>query len=160
MLHSLRGMRSNWLPQCPIKSSPRPSTDTINRGYKQPGNHNMRLAVIISVSQINYLTTSRTEMETRPVQAYQQECYSRIVGNRVLIMGMRIRAKPGFSLSHCCAQMKVKHSQKWILAPVTMSDHTEFPPLTSDHQQEVVARLWSKAADRRAITPREVAVAS
>lgn len=165
MLRSLRGISSNWLPQCPIKSTPRLSTVAINRSYKQPWNHDTRLAVIISVSQINYLTTGKSEMETKPLQLSWSACCSRILESRVLTMGEQIRAKPSSILFHCCAQVKQKHTQKWSPATVVMSplrsfDDTKFPPLTSDQEQKNTAWMQSKAADRQEITQPEVAVAS
>lgn len=121
MLCSLRGMCSNWLPQCSLKSTLRLSTVAINRSYKQPRNHNTRLAVVISISQINSLTTSETEMETKPLRLYWQECCSRILENRVLTMGNQIRAKPPFILFHSCAQVKQQNNQKSSLATVDTS---------------------------------------
>lgn len=132
MLRSLRGMCSNWLPQCPIKPAPGLSTVAINRSYKQPRNHNTRLAVIISVSQINYLTTSKTEMETKRLQLHQLECYGGILGKTAL---QWVRHKPtSFILFHRCAQVKQKSPATAVMSPLRFFDDTGFPPLTSDQQ--------------------------
>jgi len=83
----------------------------------------------------------------------------------VLTKGKQIRAKPGFIPLHHRAQLKQKCNQKRSLATVVTPllwsfDDTEFPPLTSEQQQKVIARTRLKAADRQAVTLLGVAVAS